>query len=408
MKALLCALCKGRGFCGKPCPILQRMKYWKQTIEQAKDFFGTSPPSIFCGRWNYPKIWVGILAPPYPREDASILDSPEEWYKKKIGIDEILSYRGCLIYSRFRSHVRKVEELAELTQELAMSKSPIDVEVRLKKKPKFTFRFGSRITPIGNPALILSARLAENPKIERKVDRVTSDYDLKAEKAVVELYHHKIELSKIQKILAAGLLGLKIQRRFVPTRWSITAVDSIVAKALLKKIKGYQELGEIRLFHSEYIGNHYEILFLPGAYQYELIETKHPKSVWNPFGKEPAIYADYEPYWGRKIYASNTGGAFYAGRIVVLEYLGRIKRQASVVIVREVRKEYFAPVGIWQMRECIRGAFFKKPERFTRLEEAIQKLSRRLIIGNAWLKHSKLLKFYLSQARIKEFVRKAS
>jgi len=384
--------------------ILERMRYWKATIENVKDFTGTSPPSVFIGSNNYPKVFMGILSPPEQKENAYILDSPERWYQQKSSLDQILNFRGQLIYSRFQSSIKRPSgKLIDVMQELAMAKKQADVEIELKKKPKFRFEFDSWITPIGNPAPIEKAELIENPKVERNVDYLVSDVDIKADNAVRLLYKSQIPVSRIQKILSAGLLGVQIQRKFVPTRWSITAVDDILGKNLMKNVRDYPELNEIRLFSNEYLGNHYEILMIPGIYQYELIETKLPKSVWNIFGTTPAINADYEPFFGRKTYADQTAGAFYAGRLAVLEYLEKIRRQASILIVREVRSDYFAPVGIWQLRETVRDAFNKPFEKFDSINDGIKRIAERLVIKDKWVSHSKLLKTIKEQKKITQF-----
>jgi hypothetical protein len=289
--------------------ILERAKFWKSTVEAAKNFTGTSPPSVFVGRAFFPKVYVGILSPPSQQATADLLDSPEKWYQNKATIDQIVGYRGQLIYSRFRSDVHSFKgKLLEVTQEVAMSRRPADVEIELKKNPKFQFSFDPWITtPIGNPAPILQARLAENPSVERRVDYLVSDVDIKATNAVKDLYLHNLPVSRIQKIFSAGLLGVQIERKLVPTRWSVTAVDDIVGKILMSQVKDYQELGEIRLFSNEYIGNHYEILLLPETYQYELIEC------WTAFGSAE-FYSDYEPYWeGRTTLQIRTAHSTQAG-----------------------------------------------------------------------------------------------
>jgi len=404
----ICESCKGgKLLCGKKfCPIVQRLNFWKSTIENVKDsFFGTTPPSVFVGRYNYPRVNVGILSPPVEIEDAEKLDSPEIWYQEQTTIRDILDYRSEMINSRTGYDVKRPKgNLLETMQELSMAKKPADIEVWLKSRPKFKFSVNNFTPPIGNPAIIKEAKITENVKIPLKVDEVVSDTDLKAGDATNLLYAHGIQVSKIEKIFSVGLLGLPFQRRLVPTRWSITGVDDIIGKTLRSKIKIYDELSEYQVFHNEYIGNHYEIIFIPDSYEYELIEVKQPKSVWNPYGRQPAIYSDYESYWGRKDYASATGGAFYAGRLSVLEYLEKVKRQASILIIREVLPAYYAPLGIWQMRETVRGAFDKKPEKFNSLDEAIKRVSTRLTIPiEKVLQKSKLFQKIKKQTKIKNF-----
>jgi len=309
-----------------------KIKFWKKIVEDSKNFTGTSPPSIFVGRFSYPKVFVGILSPPTHEESAEILDSPESWYANRSSIQDILNFRGRMIFSRFKtsSVKRPSGKLEDVTQEIAMVKRPTDIEIELKKNPKFQFSFGGVSSPIGNPAPIVSARVTENPYVEHKVDYVISDSDFKAIDAVDKLYKLQIPVSRIQKIFSAGLLGKPIQRKFVPTRWGITAVDDIIGKGLMRKVKDYQELDEIRLFRNEYLGNHYEILLIPMEYQYEIIE------LWNTEFQRPTMSADYEPHWGRKYYANQTHGAFYSGKLAVLEYLEKIQRQSGILIIREI------------------------------------------------------------------------
>ena len=383
--------------------VMDKIKFWKTVIESAKDFTGTSPPSIFVGRYGYPKVYVGVLSPPVHMEHskALILDSPENWYASRATIEQILNFRGQMIYSRFRSTVcSHSDKLVESLQELSMVKKPTDVEVSLKKQPRFNIRFDSWAKPIGSPAPVEKVILAENPKIERKVEYVVSDVDLKAQEAVARLYKYKIPVSRIQKIFSAGLLGIIPQRKFVPTRWSITAVDDIISKNIINRVKQYQQLGEIRLFSNEYLGNHYEILLIPGSYEYELVEA------WNVNSDKPMFGSDYEPYWLRKTYAGHTHGAFYSGRLAVGEYLNKINRQAAVLIVREVKPEYYVPLGIWQLRETVRGAFNKPFERFDTIGQALNKICSRLIVGKKWIRKSKLLKGLKEQKKINHFLKK--
>lgn len=379
---------------------LDKVRFWQSIVENAKDFVGTSPPTIFVGHAFYPKVYVGILSPPQHEENAFILDSPEDWYKTRAGISQILQFRGQMIFSRFRTNSvkRPSGKLEEVTQEVAIAKKQTDVEIELWKNPRFNFMFNPWHMPIGNPAPVVKARLTENPSIERKVDYVVSELDLKAERAIVELHSSGLQTSRIQKIFSAGLLGVPMQRKFVPTRWSITAVDDIIGKNLRETVKDFPEISEITLFHNEYLGNHYEILLLPNHYQFELVE------VWNMNSQNPTVGSDYEPYWGRKTYANHTEGAFYAGRLGVLEYLNRIKRQASILIVREILPSYDIPMGIWQLRETVRGAFENTPEKFATVTQAIEKINSRLISSGKWIVKSRLINDLKEQTSIKKFV----
>lgn len=376
-----------------------KVRFWKTAIENVKDFTGTSPPSIFVGRSFYPKVFVGVLSPPEQQASTEILESPEAWYRNRATIGEILGYRGQMVYSRFRTSVKdRPKKLEEVVQEVSMSKRSADVEVNLKKPPRFGFDFNRWSTPVGSPGTVSKLQLTSNPGVEHRVDYIVSDTDMKASDALVDLYSRGVQVSRLQKIFSAGLLGIPFQRKFVPTRWGITAVDDTLGKSMMKEVRYLPELGEVLLFHNEYLGNHYEILMVPGEYQYELVE------VWRSMVKGVQIGSDYEPNRGRKDYAGNTEGAFYAGRLAAMEQMKRMGRQASVLIVREILPSYDVPMGIWQMRETVRGAFESKPEKFSTVTEALLRLSTRLTVGMRWKEKSTLLRNMRQQMRISKFV----
>jgi len=214
-------------------------------------FSGPSPPEIFVGRFNYPNINAGILSPDESNLDASeqgfepaILSSPEAWHAKQLTIDKVLINRGKLIYGRFKTQIKSPKivlksKFLSLMQEISMAYKSVSTEFFLKKPPRQNLEINRHSAIIGNPAPLEHARLQENPKVKPKVDYIISDTDVKSVISINELHKAHIPLSTINKILSAGLLGLKTQRKLVPTRWSITATDDTISKQLLKKIKYY-------------------------------------------------------------------------------------------------------------------------------------------------------------------------
>jgi hypothetical protein len=117
----------------------------------------------------------------------------------------------------------------------------------------------------------------------------------------------------------------------------------------------------------------------------------------------PSFSADYEPFQGRKNYATHTHGAFYAGRLAVMEYLEKIRKQATVLIVREVKSEYSIPVGIWQLRESVRDAMKNNFETFATVGDAIRKISERILVKDKWIPHSKIMIDRKEQKKITQF-----
>jgi len=189
---------------------------------------------------------------------------------------------------------------------------------------------------------------------------------------------------------------LRSNRKLVPTRWSITAIDDSLAKEKLKKIRLYPEIKDIEVFNSEYLGNHYEFLLLPEKWSFEVIEISI---------KNMSVWHDHESFFQRKTYADNVAGGYYAARLPVTEYLERIKRQASIIVMREVRPEYSAPLGVGILRQCVRSAFEKQPKKFSLSSEAFHDIQSRLRIKiDNFLNKSIILKNYGMQKKLSNFL----
>ncbi len=394
----LCLQCRGRRFCGKTCKILEQIKQYQPKV--SLDFSGSSPPEIFVGHYNYPNVFSGILA---PAEFGSTeeLSMPEEWHKNNRSILEILNFRSRMIYSRFVSNTKKTDHLKEKMQEVALASKPLDASFHLKKKPQIKIELDKHVAMIGNPAPLKQVSIDSNIRVEKKVDYLVNDTDVKSAQSIFELYDHGIQVSQVIKLLTAGLLGLRFQRKLVPTRWAVTATDTLVSKELLKKVRYYNQLQEYRLFHANYLGNYFEILLMPSCWSFEVIECSLPGYFSS---KEIGTWQDYEFFKERKTYASSVIGAYYADRLAVSEYLDKIKKQASCLIFREVRPEYWAPCGVGILRETVREALSKKYESFQNIEDAFNSMKTRLKLDiNVFRDKSKLLKEIKQQKRLTEF-----
>jgi hypothetical protein len=364
-----------------------------------KEFSGSSPPEIFVGKWDYPNVYTGILAPQEYGE-TKVFSSPELWHERKIKIPQILDFRKKLIYGRVKSNVKNVYDSQEnkfnqVFKEIAMTSSPVATEFKLKKPIEKHQERESSVPLIKNAATISHVRLEENPRIESKVDYLVNDTQVKSVQSIIELNQARIDTSTIIKILSAGLLGTQKNRRLVPTRWSITAVDDTLSKNNLKEIRYYPTINEILVFTAEYLGNHYEFLLLPETWSFEVIEISL---------KSDGVWQDYEQFSGRKTYASSVTGAYYANRLALTEYLKNIGRQAQCLVMRQVSEEYYAPLGVGILRQVSREAFSKQPERFSSITQALEKIQTRLRIPiTTYTNKSNLLKNYGKQQRLEKW-----
>jgi len=402
----LCVACKGsRMLCGKTrCPVMIRVNSFMRTIPLIKslDIDGASPPSVFVGRIGYPYVYAGPMVPPV-HEDTSLYDLPELWFGKTI--DEIVGFRSMLIRGKHRVHVRRFEEagkIMDMTRELALASTATDVELALKKRPHGFLVLNDDVQPFGPSAPIRDLRV-DSVRWNHHVEKAYYDTDLKAKPAVLELYDENVMVTKIQRAFSVGAFGVKQQRCLVPTRWSITAVDSMISKELMDKVRTFPLINEYRLYESSYLENQFEVLMMPDAWSYEAMEAWYPGTVWNPGGRNIVMYGDWESYDGRTTYA-DIGGCYYAARLAVCELLTKERRQATVVVLREARPGYIMPVGVWQVRENVRNAVRQRPLKFNTLEQALQRVSSKFRIPiQQWIDRSRLITNARIQRKITQY-----
>jgi hypothetical protein len=369
----------------------------------SEDVVGASPPSVFIGRMGYPNVYAGPLVPPV-EGDTSLYDLPEFWFGKSI--DEIVGFRSMLIRGKHRVHVREFEEagkIIEKTRELALAVKPVDVELMLTKKPHGSIFLSDDVQPFGPSAPIRDLNVS-NTIWDHQIEKAYSDTDLKAVPAVLELYSKGVLETRIQKAFSVGAFGLEENRRLVPTRWSITAVDDIISKNLMDQVKQFPELNEYRIYESKYLDNVFEVLMLPREWSYEAIEAWYPGTVWNPDGKQVVMFSDWEGHERRTTYAQ-IGGCYYAARLAVCEQLVKERRQATVIVLREAHPGYIMPVGVWQVRENVRNAMRQKPLICNTLNEALERISNQFSIPlQSWIRESHLIRSSLFQKRITDFM----
>lgn len=403
----LCIICKGaRLLCGKTsCPLLLRINQFLKTISfiSNTEISGVSPPSVFIGRIGYPHVYAGPLVPPI-HEDTSLFDSPEKWFGKTI--DQIVGFRSLLIRGKKRVHVKKFQEagkIFEKTIELALAKQCVETDIKFTSKPKGSIFLDNNAQPFGPSAIIKKIHVG-NTNFDNRLEKAYYDTDLKSTQAVMELYQQGVRVTKIQKALSVGALGIKKKRRLVPTRWSITAVDDIISKQLVNKVKRYSEINEFRVYESKYLDNIFQILMIPSAWSYESMEAWYPGTIWNQNGEKTVIFSDFENYHGKKEYAK-IGGCYYSARLAICEQLVKEKRQATVIVLREIHPGYIMPIGVWQVRENVRNAMKQKPQKFNTFNQCLVYIGNKLSIPlSKWIIQSELLKRWRYQRRLSEFI----
>jgi hypothetical protein len=404
----LCLACRGsRRLCGKPrCPALVKLYSLLSVRKRMPQdhLAGSSPPGIFVGRMGYPHVYAGPLVPPMLGETAHF-DAPEEWVGRSV--DDIIAFRTNLIRGKFRVNVTDPsanDRFLTRTLEMALSSTPVDAELTFHKRPSDRIFLDGTVQPMGPSALVKKMSVGSGTT-DQRIEKAYSDHDLKAEQAVLDLYRSNVPVSKIQRVFSVGALGVKPQRRMVPTRWSITAVDSTISRRLIEdQVKENPLINEYQVYEYNYLGNRFVVLLLPFHWSYEWMEAWYPGTSWNPYGRSIAVGSDWESYRGRTTYAS-LGGCYYAVRLAAAEFLAAEHRQAQVIAMREIHPSFLLPLGVWINRECTREAFQQDRHSFDTLPESLAYIGSRFAIRMAdWIDAGTLLKDSVLQKRINDYV----
>lgn len=406
--------------CGiDPCPLLARIRHQLPQVAKAgavgRDLWGSSPPALFVGRHGYPKVTVGPMLPPDRRDEAGArrLDDPRSWMG--LAIPDVVGLRSSLVRTTHSVRIHEPRPAGDIfsndrilraSQELALSARPVDTEVRLERAPRFgQVAVGEFTPPHGPTAALERATLAENVRVERPLERAANDTDLRAGEAIGSLYDAGIDHYQLEKVLSAGLLGLGTKRKLVPTRWSITATDDQLGQHLIEQVRDVPSVDQVTVQFAERFGNRFFVLTLPGPWSFESIEAWLKGNFWSRDAAE-IVAADHEDWRGRKAYAATAGG-YYATRLSVLEQLVALRRQATVIVHREITEGYTTPLGVWVVRETSKAALAAKPLPFDDVASALRHIDRHALL-KTWSSHSGLLPLLRSRRTLDSFVSPAS
>ncbi len=404
----ICILCRGsKLLCGKPvCPIVLKAQALLKvkSLKLSERIEGNTPPSFFVGRAGYPKVYAGPMVPPV-RGDTSLYAMPEAWFD--LGFEEIVSMRSMLIRGKRRISTKDARAPSSYLNELhdaALASRPAEAEMVVKRPPSAYLSLSDEAPPFGPSAPIKRVRFSL-PTSERKLEKVYYDTHLPSKEAVLQLYSYGVPVSRITEVLSLGMLGVRKNRRLVPTRWSITAVDGLISEELVSKVRTYQPVDEITVFVYDKLGSRYVTLLVPGRWSFEWIESWFPGTTWNMMGSRPAVMGDHEGFRGRTTYP-DIGGCYYASRLAIAEYLERRRRQAKALLIREIYKDYLLPLGVWMVREALRECYKMKPLKFASLKDAIEHVSKLLKVPmNRYILASALLKEALKQEKLDRHLR---
>ena len=99
-----------------------------KSVNVGKNLEGTTPPSVFIGRWSYPKVYAGPMMSS-EMGDTYIMDSPESWIGQNKTQDEIINYRMNLVRGKQLIKIDDLENpFVEKLQDISLASKSIDSE----------------------------------------------------------------------------------------------------------------------------------------------------------------------------------------------------------------------------------------------------------------------------------------
>ena len=360
-----------------------------KSVAVGKELEGSTPPSVFIGSWNYPDVYAGPMVVP-EHGDTRIMDMPESWISGNKTQEEIIGYRLNLIRGKHRVNAADLNNrFVEKLQAISLSGSSIESEVSFTSMPQGQ-SFSEEHTPFGPSAQIEHLSI-ENGRWDRNLEKVFYDTDLKAADAVRDLHRSGVPFSSIQKAFSVGTMGRDSMRHLVPTRWSITACDTIIGDRLLAEVKKCPVIDTWRVHEFSSLHNNYAVILMPTGWQYEWSEA-----FLHVLGNEELVFSDHEGTRKKTEY-SHLGGCYYSCKMAVLEALAQQQRQAGAIILREALHGY-VPMGVFNVRENVRSAMLEPAQEFEDLRPALSYLTGKFTLPmDRFIHEGELLRTMIQQ-----------
>ncbi|MEK6923747.1 MAG: hypothetical protein AABW54_00730, partial [Candidatus Micrarchaeota archaeon] len=305
----VCIRYKGKSYFGtEQSPVLAALLNAPKAEARVKqEVFGPTPPNVFVGEYGYPQVLAGPMVSIDEEQPAEFFGSQADWFGKDYS--EIVAFATSLVRGKRKLAVTNQSRYLFDLQDSVLSTKSIDLEMSFSKRPSFSYAFSPVAQPMGPSGFVERVSLAGNPVIPKKVDSIVGE-GLLVREALPELLDAGADYYYLQKVLSAGVLGR--QRRLVPTKWSITATDDMLGKLLLEKVRTFPSINEFRIYSSDFLFNHFEILLMPGKWEFEQFESWSPSTPWAEQSNSDII-EEFEPFEGRTKYAELEGGGYYAG-----------------------------------------------------------------------------------------------
>ena len=146
----------------------------QNSVKPSLDYQGCSP-SVFIGSFGYPDV----QGRPLLINDS---DNPPDWIRQNLGMEGIVGIHARTIRGSSGMHA-----VAGNLQEIALSTIPLYIDVLFTKPVAFSPNFDGTVATGGLTGPVKPMDVIGCARVERAVDRITSDTDIAATDACVAL-----------------------------------------------------------------------------------------------------------------------------------------------------------------------------------------------------------------------------
>lgn len=386
----------GENFSNKKKLLSKTREAFYQELKKAQNSFTPSKElqgyggSAIVGEKNYPYLSTHNIS---NEDKTSSYKYTSELVKKPY--EEIFKSKAKnILGSTNPLYVKKPKEriLDELSS-IYKAKNITQFSSEFDKEIKFTKLVTNKVAGImGSKNNLIKLESTQNTSTSKQIEKYTSE-DIKAKEAIISLYEKGINEHQIINILALGGFGIDINKKLVPTKWSISAYDQTIERYLHKKILDYQVIQDYEIYCYEDKGNFFYILLLPEVFTGEVVEA------WDNIVERDYVSID------NKLHKSEpeTAGGFWATKCGVHEFLHKRKKQAAYISLRYI-KDYEIPLGVVFVRECIRQALSRGPVfKGSDMRELEEFLKIKSFIHYNYFLESTTLKELKKQKKLSEF-----
>jgi hypothetical protein len=250
------------------------------TIPESRNLTVFSPPGVFLETAKYPVLMAGVLASRQPSEFLTIFDHPDAWQ----GLDReaILSMRKHLYRFVMPIDAREMSPSStiETLQTLALSVSPVELEVDAPNLPPEDLRSVGALLPSSPVVRVQSLQLNSEPEISRVAKSVT-EKDIPASDGIWKLLDYDYSLDFAVRLMAVGLLGRHKNRRMIPLKSAYKAVIDVFVNRAVMELIDAPSTEASRIYTRDLFGDRFTILMTPGEPRVDYVKldmTRKPVS----------------------------------------------------------------------------------------------------------------------------------